>query len=165
MEKVIELYQKKCEGPIKTGIRRGLISGIVFMLEPDLLQQARQHSLMSSGFSCSHDDSCWSVSVGSLAPNLGKVKSSAASIFAILDRKSKIDSSDESGTTIENVKGEIEHVSFKYPTRPDVPVFQDLCLTIHHGKTVLWLEKVEVGNRQSSHCCRDFMTLIRVTLH
>ncbi|CAL2226488.1 unnamed protein product [Prunus armeniaca] len=75
---------------------------------------------------------------GSLAPNLGKVKSSAASIFAILDRKSKIDSSDESGTTIENVKGEIElrHVSFKYPTRPDVPIFQDLCLTIHHGKTV-----------------------------
>ncbi|CAL8990952.1 unnamed protein product [Prunus brigantina] len=75
---------------------------------------------------------------GSLAPNLGKVKSSAASIFAILDRKSKIDSSDESGTTIENVKGEIElrHVSFKYPTRLDVPIFQDLCLTIHHGKTV-----------------------------
>ncbi|CAL8990956.1 unnamed protein product [Prunus brigantina] len=73
---------------------------------------------------------------GSLAPNLGKVKSSAASIFAILDRKSKIDSSDESGTTIENVKGEIElrHVSFKYPTRLDVPIFQDLCLTIHHGK-------------------------------
>jgi len=24
----MELYQKKCEGPIKTGIRRGIISGI-----------------------------------------------------------------------------------------------------------------------------------------
>lgn len=31
-EKVIELYQKKCEGPIKTGIRQGLISGIGFGL-------------------------------------------------------------------------------------------------------------------------------------
>ncbi|XP_021822017.1 ABC transporter B family member 4-like isoform X1 [Prunus avium] len=31
-EKVIVLYQKKCEGPIKTGIRRGLISGIGFGL-------------------------------------------------------------------------------------------------------------------------------------
>ncbi|XP_016647146.1 PREDICTED: ABC transporter B family member 4-like [Prunus mume] len=31
-EKVIELYQKKCEGPIKTGIRRGLFSGIGFGL-------------------------------------------------------------------------------------------------------------------------------------
>ena len=31
-EKVMELYQKKCEGPIKAGIRQGLISGIGFGL-------------------------------------------------------------------------------------------------------------------------------------
>ncbi|KAK9148691.1 hypothetical protein Scep_007448 [Stephania cephalantha] len=29
-EKVIQLYKQKCEGPIKTGIRQGLISGIGF---------------------------------------------------------------------------------------------------------------------------------------
>lgn len=29
-EKVMELYRKKCEGPMKTGIRQGLISGIGF---------------------------------------------------------------------------------------------------------------------------------------
>lgn len=29
-EKVMELYKKKCEGPKKTGIRQGLISGIGF---------------------------------------------------------------------------------------------------------------------------------------
>ncbi|RDX62091.1 ABC transporter B family member 11, partial [Mucuna pruriens] len=29
-KKVMELYQKKCEGPIKTGIRRGIISGISY---------------------------------------------------------------------------------------------------------------------------------------
>lgn len=29
-EKVMELYKKKCEGPIKSGIRQGLISGIGF---------------------------------------------------------------------------------------------------------------------------------------
>ena len=76
---------------------------------------------------------------GSLAPDVSKGKSSASSIFAILDGKSKIDSSDDSGTTIENVKGDIElrHVSFKYPTRPNVPIFQDLCLTIRHGKVTL----------------------------
>ena len=75
----------------------------------------------------------------SVAPDVSKGKSSAASIFAILDGKSKIDSSDDSGTSIENVKGEIElrHVSFKYPTRPNVPIFQDLCLTIRHGKVTL----------------------------
>lgn len=29
-EKVMQLYKKKCEGPMKAGIRRGLISGIGF---------------------------------------------------------------------------------------------------------------------------------------
>ncbi|PRQ39615.1 putative xenobiotic-transporting ATPase [Rosa chinensis] len=73
-----------------------------------------------------------------VAPDSIKGKSTAASIFALLDQKSKIDSSDDSGTTIVNVKGEIQlhHVSFKYPNRPNVPIFRDLCLTIHHGKTL-----------------------------
>lgn len=29
-EKVMELYKKKCEGPMRTGIRKGIISGIGF---------------------------------------------------------------------------------------------------------------------------------------
>ena len=73
---------------------------------------------------------------GSLVPDSTKAKGAAASIFAILDRKSEIDPSDDSGMTLEEVKGEIElrHVSFKYPTRPDVQIFRDLSLTIHTGK-------------------------------
>ena len=31
-EKVMQLYKKKCEGPMKTGIRQGLISGSGFGL-------------------------------------------------------------------------------------------------------------------------------------
>ncbi|KAI3805865.1 hypothetical protein L1987_21752 [Smallanthus sonchifolius] len=75
-------------------------------------------------------------SSGSFAPNTGKAKSSVASVFAILDRKSEIDPNDESGMIIHHVKGEIElrHVSFRYPTRPDVEIFRDLCLIIHSGK-------------------------------
>ncbi|KAF5937243.1 hypothetical protein HYC85_024749 [Camellia sinensis] len=72
------------------------------------------------------------------APNSTKAKSAAASVFSMLDRKSKMDPSDESGTTLENVRGEIElrHISFKYPTRPDIQIFSDLSLTIDSGKTV-----------------------------
>lgn len=77
---------------------------------------------------------------GSLAPDGSKAKESAASIFAILDRKSKIDPEDETGTTLENVRGEIEfhHVSFKYPTRPDIQIFRDLCLVIRSGKVTIY---------------------------
>jgi len=72
----------------------------------------------------------------SFSPDSSKAKGAAASIFAIIDRKSKIDPSDESGTTLDNVKGEIElrHISFKYPSRPDIEIFRDLSLAIHSGK-------------------------------
>ncbi|KAF3945020.1 hypothetical protein ACB098_02G072200 [Castanea mollissima] len=153
-EKMMELYHKKCEGPIRTGKRQGLISGIGFGLS---------FFIMGSVYACCYFAGAQLVKDGkatfsevfqvyyaltlaafgitqssSLAPDASKAKSSAASIFAILDRKSKIDSSDASGMKIENVKGEIElqHVSFRYPTRPDVQIFRDLCLAIHSGKTV-----------------------------
>ena len=72
----------------------------------------------------------------SLGPDTGKAKNASGSIFAIVDRQSKIDPSNESGTTLDNLKGEIElrHVSFKYPSRPDTQIFRDLNLTIRSGK-------------------------------
>ncbi|XP_061354694.1 ABC transporter B family member 11-like isoform X1 [Gastrolobium bilobum] len=153
-QKVMELYQEKCEGPIKTGIRRGIISGIGFGFSFFTLYAVYACSfyagarLVEDGKSTFSDVfrvffalSMAAIGVsqsGSLVPDSTKAKSAAASIFAILDRKSQIDPSDDSGMTLEAVKGEIElkHVSFKYPTRPDVQIFRDLCLTIHSGKTV-----------------------------
>lgn len=72
----------------------------------------------------------------SLSRDSSKARSATTSIFAILDRKSKIDPSEESGMTLDNVKGEIElrHVSFSYPTRPDAQILRDLSLTIRSGK-------------------------------
>jgi ATP-binding cassette subfamily B (MDR/TAP) protein 1 len=72
----------------------------------------------------------------SMGPDTGKAGNAAASVFSIVDRKSKIDPSDESGMIMDNLKGEIElrHVSFKYASRPDVQIFRDLSLAIHSGK-------------------------------
>jgi ATP-binding cassette subfamily B (MDR/TAP) protein 1 len=72
----------------------------------------------------------------SMGPDTGKARNASGSIFSIIDRKSKIDPSDESGMTMDNLKGEIElrHVSFKYPCRPDVQIFRDLNLAIRSGK-------------------------------
>ena len=74
----------------------------------------------------------------SFAPDSSKAKTAAGSIFSIIDRKSKIDPSEESGMKLDDVKGEIElrHVSFKYPSRPDIQIFRDLNLTIHSGKVM-----------------------------
>lgn len=74
-----------------------------------------------------------------LAPDTAKAKDSAASIFAILDRKPKIDSSRDEGLTLPHVNGdiEIEHVSFKYPMRPHVQIFRDMSLSIPSGKVFI----------------------------
>ncbi|XP_059632043.1 ABC transporter B family member 11-like [Cornus florida] len=153
-EKVMQLYQKKCEGPMKAGERQGLISGAGFGLSyfflfcvyatsfyagARLVQDGK--TTFSNVFQVFFGLSMSAVGVsqsGSLALDLSKAKSAVASIFTILDQKSKIDASVDSGTTLENVKGEINfhQVSFKYPTRPDIQIFRDLCLAIHSGKTV-----------------------------
>ena len=44
-EKMMELYHKKCEGPIRTGKRQGLISGIGFGLS---------FFIMGSVYACSY---------------------------------------------------------------------------------------------------------------
>ncbi|XP_039001206.1 ABC transporter B family member 4-like isoform X2 [Hibiscus syriacus] len=153
-EKVMQLYRKKCEGPLRTGIRQGLISGAGFGISFFLLFNVYATTFYVGSQLVEHGDATFTdvfqvffaltmATVGisqssSLAPDTSKAKSAAASIFAIIDRESKIDPSDESGTTLENVKGDIElrHVSFKYPLRPDIQIFRDLSLSIHAGKTV-----------------------------
>ena len=73
-----------------------------------------------------------------LTSDSSKAKSAISSIFAIIDRKSRIDPSDDTVVTLEPLSGDIEfqHVRFRYPTRPDVQIFQDLCLTIQSGKVL-----------------------------
>ncbi|CAN1292880.1 ABC transporter B family member 4 [Linum perenne] len=75
---------------------------------------------------------------GSNEADSSKAKAAATSVFSIIDRKSQIDSSVESGITLDNLKGEIElrHVSFKYPSRPNVQVLRDINLTIRSGESV-----------------------------
>ncbi|XP_039012159.1 ABC transporter B family member 4-like [Hibiscus syriacus] len=153
-EKVMQLYKKKCEAPIKTGLRQGLISGTGYGLSFFFLFSVYATSFYAGAQLVEHGYTTFTdvfrvflaltmAAVGisqtsSFAPDSNKAKIAAASIFAIVDRKSKIDPSDESGRTLENVKGDIElrHVSFKYPSRPDIQIFQDLSLSIHSGKTV-----------------------------
>jgi ATP-binding cassette, subfamily B (MDR/TAP), member 1 len=71
-----------------------------------------------------------------MASDSTKAKDSAISIFALLDRKSEIDSSSDEGLTLDEVKGNIDfrHVSFKYPSRPDVQIFSDFTMHIPSSK-------------------------------
>jgi ATP-binding cassette subfamily B (MDR/TAP) protein 1 len=153
-EKVMEMYKKRCEDTIKSGIKQGLISGVGFGISFFVLYSVYASCfyvgarLVKAGRTNFNDVfqvflALTLTAVGisqasSFAPDSSKGKGAAVSIFRIIDRISKIDSRDESGMVLENVKGDIElcHISFTYQTRPDVQVFRDLCLSIRAGQTV-----------------------------
>ncbi|CAN0888669.1 ABC transporter B family member 11 [Linum grandiflorum] len=152
-EKVMELYRKKCEGPMKSGVKQGLISGTGLGLSSLFLYSFYAISFYIGAKLVDKGDATFTdvfqvffaltmasmgVAHSTGASDTSKAKAAAASVFSIIDRKSQIDSSDKSGTILENVKGEIElvHLSFKYPSRPDIQIFRDINLAIHSGQTV-----------------------------
>ncbi|KAL0542708.1 hypothetical protein IC582_017782 [Cucumis melo] len=153
-KKVMDLYEKKCEDPVKNGVRLGLVSGAGFGFSFFALFCTNAFCFYIGSILVNHGMatfpevfkvffaltiSAMGVSqTSALAPDSSKAKDSAASIFEILDSKPKIDSSSSEGVTLTSVIGNIEfdHVSFKYPTRPDIQIFRDLCLRIPSGKTV-----------------------------
>ncbi|XP_027368719.1 ABC transporter B family member 4-like [Abrus precatorius] len=153
-EKVIELYQKKCVGPTQAGIRQGLVSGTDFGISLFFVFSVYACSLyagarlVENGKTSTSDvfRVFFALTMAAIAisqsafmgPGASKAKSCVSSIFAILHQKSRIDPSDESGVVLQDAKGDIEfhHVTFKYPTRPNVHIFKALSLTIHAGETV-----------------------------
>ena len=140
-EKVMDLYKKKCEGPLRTGIRTRIISGIGFGVSFFLLFGVYAASFYAGARLIKDEKTTFpkvfkvflalamaatGVSQSSaLASDSSKAQSAASSIFAIVDSKSRIDPSEDAGVTAETLRGNIEFhpVSFRYPTRPDVEIF------------------------------------------
>ncbi|KAG6409945.1 hypothetical protein SASPL_127988 [Salvia splendens] len=153
-EKVMELHRQKCKQPVKLGTKHGLLSGAGFGMSVFFLYSVYAvsyyagarlvhagHITFGEVFRVFIGLTMTAVAIsqsGALAPDSGKARAGAASIFKLLDRKSAIDSSENSGMVLENMKGDIQfhHVSFNYPSRPDVQIFRDICLSIQSGKTI-----------------------------
>jgi ATP-binding cassette subfamily B (MDR/TAP) protein 1 len=68
---------------------------------------------------------------------ISKATAAAQEMFAIIDRKSKVDSLAEDGQKITDLQGDIKlrNVHFAYPARPDVPILQGLDLDIPANKS------------------------------
>ncbi|XP_062218589.1 ABC transporter B family member 9-like isoform X2 [Phragmites australis] len=153
-KRVITSYSQKCQASMKQGIRSGMVGGLGFSFSSLMLYLTYAlcfyvgAQFVSEGKSTFNDVfrvffalvfTAFGVSqTSAMASDSTKAQESTASILAIIDRKSKIDSTSDEGMMLEKVDGIIDfkNVSFKYPSRPDVQVLRDFTLDIPARKTV-----------------------------
>ncbi|OWM80541.1 hypothetical protein CDL15_Pgr019821 [Punica granatum] len=174
--KMMDLYQKKCETPKKPGVRLGLTSVIGYRFSCLAMYCRNALCFYIGAILVKHGQATFgevfevffSLTISALAisqssawfPDPNKAKDSATSIFKILDSKSKIDSSVDDGMTLLAITGnlDLEHINFKYPTRPGVEIFKDLCLHMPTGK-----EATNALGEESEQVVQD--TLERVMMN
>ncbi|PNT70778.1 hypothetical protein BRADI_2g17720v3 [Brachypodium distachyon] len=153
-KRVMTKYIKKCEASKNQGIRTGIVGGLGFGFSYMMLYVTSALCYYVGAKFISQGNSNFgnvfkayfalvlammgASQTSAMASDSTKANDSATSIFAILDRKSQIDSSSVEGSTMELVRGDIDfmHISFKYPSRPDVQIFSDFTLNITSGQTV-----------------------------
>lgn len=160
-EKVeVDRYTRKLAPAEKTGIKRGLWSGVgggvmwfiiylsyalafwygVTLILEDRAKPEKEYTpavLVIVFFGVL----AGAQNMGLTSPHLeafAVARGSAAAVFQVLDRVPTIDSLSTEGQKLEKVTGDIEFkdVHFKYPARKDVKVLQGLNLKIKHGETV-----------------------------
>ncbi|OMO87375.1 hypothetical protein CCACVL1_09084 [Corchorus capsularis] len=73
-----------------------------------------------------------------LTPDIVKGSQALGSVFGILHRETSIVPNDPKSNILTEIKGDIEfrNVSFKYPMRPDVTIFEDLNLKTSAGNSL-----------------------------
>ncbi|XP_051136695.1 ABC transporter B family member 11-like [Andrographis paniculata] len=153
-DRILNVFTEKCRRPIADGIKQGVINAAGFGLSMCFLYMIHAAIFYAGAMFVQGRRTTaldvfrvyYAVNMGALAlsssssftTDSSKAKAAAASVFAILESRSKIDPSDDSGMVPTCFDGEIElkHVFFSYPTRPDIQVLQDLSLTICAGEIV-----------------------------
>ncbi|MCO5613549.1 hypothetical protein L7F22_067826 [Adiantum nelumboides] len=81
------------------------------------------------------------ISLGQAALDLaafGKAKVAGYTIMQMINKKPRVNHIDSAGVKLSKVDGHIQlrHVTFSYPSRPEIYVFQDFSLNIPDGKAV-----------------------------
>ncbi|RLN30368.1 hypothetical protein C2845_PM05G30550 [Panicum miliaceum] len=151
-ERVVTVYNNKCQASRTQGIRTGIIGGLGFGFSNMMVYTSSALCYFVAAQFVNHGKSTFpSVfkaflslilamiglsEASTIASDTKKAKEAATSIFSIIDKKSKIDSSTGEGLTLDPVNGDIEfnHISFKYPCRLDIQIFSDFTLNIPSGK-------------------------------
>ncbi|XP_043807365.1 ABC transporter B family member 2 isoform X2 [Manihot esculenta] len=151
-EKILDLYSRELVDPSKRSFTRGQIAGIFYGVSQFFIFSSYGLALWYgsvlmgkglAGFKSVMKSFMvlivTALAMGetlAMAPDLLKGNQMVASVFELLDRRTRIIG--DTGEELKNVEGNIElrDVAFSYPSRPDVSIFKDFDLKVHSGKSV-----------------------------
>ncbi|KAG7626904.1 ABC transporter type 1 transmembrane domain superfamily [Arabidopsis thaliana x Arabidopsis arenosa] len=152
-KKMIEKFSDALQGSVKLGLRQGLAkgiaigsNGIVYAIW-GFLTWYGSRMVMNYGYkggTVSTVTVCVTFGGTALGQALSNLKYFSEAFVAgeriqkMIKRVPDIDSDNLNGHILETIRGEVEfnNVKFKYPSRPETLIFDDLCLKIPSGKTV-----------------------------
>ncbi|XP_073305508.1 ABC transporter B family member 2-like [Primulina huaijiensis] len=151
-EKVLDLYQRELVEPSRHSFRRGQAAGIFYGVSQFFIFSSYGLALWYGSILMEKELSSFksvmktfmimiitALSMGetlAMAPDILKGNQRLASIFEVLDRKTKI--VNDVGEEVYAVDGtiDLQNVEFSYPSRPNVLIFKDFNLTVHAGKSM-----------------------------
>ncbi|XP_013711242.2 LOW QUALITY PROTEIN: ABC transporter B family member 22 [Brassica napus] len=151
--KLIAKFSAALEGSMKLGLRQGLAkglalgsNGIIYAIWGFMTwygsRMVMYHGAKGGNiFAVIMCVTSGGISLGRGFSNLkyfSEVVVAGEKITKMIKRVPGIDSDNMGGQILNNFKGEVHfnHVKFMYPSRPETPIFEDLCLRIPSGKTV-----------------------------
>ncbi|XP_073019752.1 ABC transporter B family member 2-like [Primulina eburnea] len=151
-EKVLDLYQSELVEPSRHSFRRGQAAGIFYGVSQFFIFSSYGLALWYGSILMEKELSSFksvmktfmimiitALAMGetlAMAPDILKGNQRLASIFEVLDRKTKI--VNDVGEEVYAVDGtiDLQNVEFSYPSRPNVIIFKDFNLTVHAGKSM-----------------------------
>ncbi|CAN6232027.1 unnamed protein product [Urochloa humidicola] len=152
-DRILRLFGQAQEGPYKEGLRQSWFAGLglgasvsltVFSWALNYWYSGKLMAEQLISVEAVFQTTMILVSTGrviadacSMTTDIAKGADAVSSVFAILDRKTKIDPDSPQGYKPEKLIGEVEviDVDFAYPSRPNVIIFKGFSLSIMPGKS------------------------------
>ncbi|KAL6325436.1 hypothetical protein AAG906_023281 [Vitis piasezkii] len=151
--RILKMLEAAQEGPLRESIRQSWFAGIGLGTSQSLMTCTWAldfwygGKLISQGYISSKalfetfmilvSTGRVIADAGSMTSDLAKGSDAVGSVFAVLDRYTRIEPEDPDGHQPEKIIGrvEIRDVDFAYPARPDVLVFKSFSINIDAGKS------------------------------
>ncbi|KAH9676238.1 ABC transporter B family member 15 [Citrus sinensis] len=152
-ERILKMLEKAQEAPRREGVRQSWIAGVCLAFSRALVSCVVALAFWYGGrlvgrgyidgkslfeiFLVLVSTGKVIADAGTMTTDIAKGSDAVASVFAVLDRHTKIDPDDLNGYQPEKIIGhiELEDVHFAYPARPNVMIFKGFSINIEAKKS------------------------------